>query len=86
MQTDGLRDYLKANWQTLRADISEGNYRPQAVRKVEIEKPQGGKQSYPDKPPYAERHVRWCGGPVRELIPHFLPDLNIIPDNNNFKP
>ena len=42
MQTDELRDYLNANWQTLRNDILEGSYLPQAVRKVEILKPQGG--------------------------------------------
>jgi RNA-directed DNA polymerase len=42
MQTDELRDYLNANWQTLKTDIVQGNYRPQAVRKVEIPKPQGG--------------------------------------------
>jgi RNA-directed DNA polymerase len=42
MQTDELRDYLNANWQTLRADILQGNYKPQPVRKVEIPKPQGG--------------------------------------------
>jgi RNA-directed DNA polymerase len=42
MQTDELRDYLNANWQTLRITILEGNYRPQAVRKVEIAKAQGG--------------------------------------------
>ena len=42
MQTDELRDYLNVNWQTLRADILKGSYRPQAVRKVEILKPQGG--------------------------------------------
>jgi RNA-directed DNA polymerase len=42
MQTDELRDYLNANWQTLRKDVLEGSYRPQAVRKVEIPKPQGG--------------------------------------------
>lgn len=42
MQTDELRDYLNANWQTLRSNILEGNYKPQAVRKVEIPKPQGG--------------------------------------------
>jgi RNA-directed DNA polymerase len=42
MQTDELRDYLNASWQTLRADILQGNYRPQSVRKVEIPKPQGG--------------------------------------------
>lgn len=42
MQTDELRDYLNANWQSLRKNILEGNYKPQAVRKVEIPKPQGG--------------------------------------------
>ncbi len=42
MQTDELRDYLNVNWQALRKDILEGNYRPQAVRKVEIRKPEGG--------------------------------------------
>jgi len=42
MQTDELRDYLATNWQSLRAKILEGNYKPSAVRKVEIPKPQGG--------------------------------------------
>jgi RNA-directed DNA polymerase len=42
MQTDELRDYLDANWQTLKTSILEGTYRPQAVRKVEIPKPKGG--------------------------------------------
>lgn len=42
MQTDELRDYLNANWQTLRKEILEGNYRPQAVRKVEIPKEESG--------------------------------------------
>lgn len=36
MQTDELRDYLNTHWQTLRASILIGSYRPQAVRKVEI--------------------------------------------------
>jgi RNA-directed DNA polymerase len=44
MQTDELRDYLDANWQTLKTNILEGNYRPQAVRKVEIPKLQGGRR------------------------------------------
>ncbi len=42
MQVGGLPDYLNANWQALRASILEGKYKPQAVRKVEIPKPQGG--------------------------------------------
>lgn len=42
MQTDELRDYLNANYQSLREQILEGNYEPSPVRKVEIPKPQGG--------------------------------------------
>jgi len=42
MQTDELRDYLNANWQTLRMSILQGNYKPQAVRKKQIEKAGGG--------------------------------------------
>src|ERR1035437_5942456 len=42
MQTDELRDYLNTNWQELRTTILEGRYVPQAVRKVEIPKPNGG--------------------------------------------
>lgn len=42
MHTDELRDYLNANWQTLRTCILEGRYRPEAVRKVEIDKANGG--------------------------------------------
>ena len=44
MQTDELRDYLNTNWQSLRADILTGHYRPHAVRKVEIPKNGGGKR------------------------------------------
>ncbi|MFC3562197.1 group II intron reverse transcriptase/maturase [Pedobacter jamesrossensis] len=42
MQTDELRDYLNINWQTLRSCILSGDYRPSAVRKVEIPKNGGG--------------------------------------------
>jgi RNA-directed DNA polymerase len=44
MQTDELRDYLNSNWQGLRKLILSGNYRPQAVRKVLIPKPGGGRR------------------------------------------
>ncbi len=42
MQTDELRDFLNANWHTFRLEILTGNYKPGAVRRVEIPKPQGG--------------------------------------------
>ena len=44
MQTEELRDYVEANWTALKQSILGGMYRPQAVRKVEIPKPQGGKR------------------------------------------
>jgi RNA-directed DNA polymerase len=42
MQTDELRDFLNANWQPFRSEILTGTYKPGAVRRVEIPKPQGG--------------------------------------------
>lgn len=42
MQTDELRDYLNTHWQTLRTGILQGNYHPEAIRKVEIPKGGGG--------------------------------------------
>lgn len=43
MQTDTLRDFMSTHWSSsLREALQSGNYRPEAVRKVEIPKPQGG--------------------------------------------
>jgi RNA-directed DNA polymerase len=44
MQTEELRAYVEANWQSLRSKILNGSYQPSPVRKVEIPKPQGGKR------------------------------------------
>jgi len=44
MQTEELRSYLEANWTAWKRSILEGTYRPSAVRKVEIPKPQGGRR------------------------------------------
>ena len=37
-------DYLKDHWPKIRSEIRSGTYRPQAVRRVEISKPTGGKR------------------------------------------
>lgn len=42
MQTGELRDFLQTGWRLLRTQILEGRYRPCAVRRVAIPKPQGG--------------------------------------------
>jgi len=42
MTVDELPGYLKDNWKRIRAQLLEGNYAPQPVRRVEIPKPGGG--------------------------------------------
>jgi len=42
MQTDELRDYLNTHYQILRSSIMSGTYKPSPVKKVEIQKEQGG--------------------------------------------
>jgi len=37
-----LKDHLKRHWPTIRARLLAGDYRPLAVRRVDIPKPQGG--------------------------------------------
>ena len=42
MGVDGLHAHVKAHWVSIRHKIETGTYIPQAVRKVEIPKPNGG--------------------------------------------
>jgi RNA-directed DNA polymerase len=42
MTVGELPAYLKDNWLAIRAQLLEGTYRPQPVRRVEIPKPSGG--------------------------------------------
>lgn len=42
MTVEQLPDYLKGNWTQIRAQLLEGKYAPQAVRRVEIPKAGGG--------------------------------------------
>jgi RNA-directed DNA polymerase len=39
---DGITDYLKQHWPAIRAQLLNGTYQPQPVRRVEIPKPDGG--------------------------------------------
>src|SRR5438445_4744856 len=42
MSVDDLPTYLKEHWPTIRVQLLEGIYKPQAVRRVEIPKASGG--------------------------------------------
>lgn len=44
MTVDDLAPYLKEHWLTIRAQLLEGSYKPQPVRRVEIPKASGGKR------------------------------------------
>ena len=44
MTVEALPLYLKEAWPELKAQLLEGRYRPCAVRRVEVEKPGGGKR------------------------------------------
>lgn len=44
MQVEQLAEHLIANWATLREQLRKGTYKPQPVKRVEIDKPDGGKR------------------------------------------
>ncbi len=42
MKVEDLRDYMNANWTSIKQSILERSYKPAPVRRVEIPKPSGG--------------------------------------------
>jgi RNA-directed DNA polymerase len=42
MTVDGITDYLKQHWPSIREQLLSGTYEPKPVRRVEIAKPDGG--------------------------------------------
>lgn len=44
ISTEDLKSYLHENWEEIKQNLLNGNYQPQAVRRVEIPKPNGGKR------------------------------------------
>jgi len=41
---EDLRPFLRSHWERIRAELLQGYYRPQPVRRVEIPKPSGGRR------------------------------------------
>ena len=44
--------YIKENWESIRAEITERKYKPQPVKRVEIPKPNGGTRN-----PVSDTHL-----------------------------
>lgn len=59
MQLDELRPSIQTIYQTFKTKILEGNYLPQAVKKVEIPKPNGGKRML-GIPTVTDRLIQQC--------------------------
>ena len=59
MQFDELRPFISTHYQQLRTTILEGTYKPQAVKKVEIPKPGGGKRML-GIPTVTDRLIQQC--------------------------
>ena len=45
MTVEELESYLKAQWPGIRKELLEGEYKPKAVRRVKIPKPDGGERA-----------------------------------------
>ncbi len=74
MTVDQLGVYLKAYWPNIRAQLVQGTYRPQPVRRVEIPKPDGRKRLL-GIPTVMDRFLQQALAQVvqRQWEPHFHP-------------
>ncbi|TCJ81754.1 UNVERIFIED_ORG: group II intron reverse transcriptase/maturase, partial [Anoxybacillus amylolyticus] len=81
VSTDQLRDYIRAHWSTIRAQLLAGTYRPAPVRRVEIPKPGGGTRQL-GIPTVVDRLIQQAI--LQELTPIFDPDFS--PSSFGFRP
>lgn len=44
MRIDHFLDWAKSHWQQCEAQLRKGSYRPRSVKRVEIDKPDGGQR------------------------------------------
>ena len=69
-----FKDHLKQHWPTIKAKLLTGEYMPQAVRRVDIPKPQGGVRTL-GIPTLADRMIQQALHQV--LSPIFEADFSI---------
>ena len=74
MTVDQLAAHLEAHWPNIRAQLVQGSYQPQPVRRVEIPKPDGRKRLL-GIPTVLDRFIQQALAQVvqRQWEPHFHP-------------
>ena len=76
MTVGQLSGYLKRHWLTIRAQLLNGTYEPQPVRRVEIVKPDGGGMRKLGIPTTLDRFLQQAVMQVLQWAlfwPHFAP-------------
>jgi RNA-directed DNA polymerase len=81
MSVDELRSHLKEHWSKIKGALLEGSYQPEAVRRVEIAKPAGGRRKL-GIPTVVDRLIQQALNQV--LSPIFDP--NFSPFSYGFRP
>lgn len=81
MHVDELQPFLDDGWSFIKSDILDGSYRPQAVRRVEIPTPSGGKRLL-GIPTVLDRLIQQAI--AQEL--NVLYDDNFSPNSFGFRP
>jgi hypothetical protein len=81
MSIGALSPYLKEHWPTIRAQLLDGTYKPQPVRRVEIPKATGGKRPL-GIPTVLDRFIQQAVLQVLQLGPDVLrwrPEVAVMP-------
>lgn len=68
-----LKDWLKQHWASVKTALLQGNYLPQAIRKVEIPKPDGGVRLL-GIPTVVDRLIQQAI--QQHLTPHYEPEFS----------
>src|SRR6476619_4683605 len=81
MTIEDAGKYLKTHWMLIREELLKGTYHPKPVRKVEIDKPNGGKRQL-GIPTVIDRLIQQCI--LQILQPQWDPTFH--PNSYGFRP